>query len=265
MRDRNPPEYLFWSVYYPPNFGDWVGPFLYWKLTGREPAFRRPGETRHPVHFTAGSILTLADSNSVVWGSGILSSKAAFPRPRRTCAVRGPRTLRRFGELGYPCPDVFGDPAILLPRVHAPRDPAARFRLGVIPHFRDLPEVEAALGSTPDVKIVDVRQAVERVVDDICACERTVSSSLHGLIVSHAYGVPSGWVRFSDRLGGDGVKFADYFESVGLEGVEPLRAPRAFDAASLLDHARSAPLPDQEPLRGPLLDACPFAPRKDAP
>jgi hypothetical protein len=249
---------VYWSVYYPPNFGDWVGPYLFLRLTGREPYFRLPdGLSRSTVYFTAGSILGLVESNCIVWGSGIIAHGQRFPRPWRTHAVRGPYTRRAFLDQGYECPEVYGDPAILLPRVYDGSRQKTH-ELGVIPHFRDYPEVAAWYRDDPAIKIIDVRHALEKVVDDITACRATVSSSLHGVIVSHAYGIPSAWVRFSDRLGGDGVKFLDYFASAGVADAAAVDVRQRIDGTRLREMALAAVQPRLEPLMDPLLRACPF-------
>lgn len=63
------------------------------------------------------------------------------------------------------------------------------------------------------------------VVDQITSCERIVSTSLHGVIVANAYGIPARWAVVSDAseaISGDGTKFEDYFRSVGLPVQEPL-------------------------------------------
>lgn len=208
---------LFWSWYAPRNFGDWVTPYLYENLSGQEAVLcgtrhLKPGAT---TVVGCGSILRhiRRPGVAVVWGSGIIDSSDTFERPLRTLAVRGPRTRRRMQTLGYDCPEVYGDPALLLPRVYAAK-PKATQELGLIPHFSELDRFRG-LDLPLGWKLIDVTQPLEQVVDEIASCERTVSSSLHGLIVSHAYGVPSAWAVAEAALHGDGVKFADYFESVG--------------------------------------------------
>jgi pyruvyltransferase len=259
MARREDPNSVFWSVYYPPNFGDLVGPYLYQRLTGENAIFRVPdGLSRRSVYVTAGSIMTLVEGNAIVWGSGIMSRSATFPAPWRTLAVRGPRTRDRFRELGYPCPDVFGDPAILLPRVYQPPRRDLTHQVGVIPHYHDFSEVRGWFAHDPTIKVIDVTHPVDQVIDQITSCARTASSSLHGLIVSNAYDVPSAWVRFSDRLGGDGIKFLDYYASGGVETVAPSVITAHVSAADLEKMVNQAPQPDLSPLLQPLMDACPF-------
>lgn len=253
---RESPERLFWSVYEPRNFGEWVGPYLYRAIAGREPTFARPSNRDlRTVYTAAGSILRHTAENCVVWGSGIISRSDAFPRPHRVLAVRGPHTRRRMHALGYECPAVYGDPAILLPHFYEPAGEVRR-RLGVIPHFTDLDRARELFAGT-DTPVIDVTQPVERVVDDIASCEAVASSSLHGIIVAHAYGVPASWVEFSDNLHGDGVKFADHYEGAGSPTPRPHRI-EAADVEAIEALVRDAPQPDLTPLSDPLLAACPF-------
>lgn len=69
-----------------------------------------------------GSLLTLVPlNNSIVWGSGIMSSTAPFRgRPKEVRAVRGPLTRKRLLEEGIDCPKIYGDPALLLPLYYNP-------------------------------------------------------------------------------------------------------------------------------------------------
>lgn len=80
-----------------------------------------------------------ADGNSIVWGSGAIKggNEPLGAKPKEVRAVRGPLTRRYLLEHGVDCPEVYGDPALLLPYVYAP-EVRKRYRLGIIPHYVDL-------------------------------------------------------------------------------------------------------------------------------
>ena len=66
-----------------------------------------------------------------------------------------------------------------------------------------------------EIKVINlINTNIESVINDILSCEKTISSSLHGLIVSDAYNIPNTWVKFDNNIKGDDTKFHDYFKSV---------------------------------------------------
>lgn len=255
------PDNLFWSAYEPRNFGDWMGPYLFQKMCGREPRLRKPStRSAQTTCVAVGSIMRHVQApNAVIWGAGIISREDTFVQPYRICAVRGPLTRDRVIELGYDCPAVYGDPAILLPAVYRPALGTRLDEVGLVPHFIHYEEAKRLYASHPSLRVVDATQPVEAVIDDICRCRRIVSSSLHGLIVAHAYGVPAARGDMTADLDGDGVKFLDYFASGGVTDPGPpldLRGvPGPTEMARFVDEA---PQPDLAPLLVPLLRACPF-------
>src|SRR5207248_7521346 len=110
---------------------------------------------------------------------------------------------------------VYGDPALLLPRLYRP--PAVvRHGVGVVAHYAAKPRLERRWPNSLGVRLIDVQDPIESVIDQIASCEVVASSSLHGLIVSHAYGVPALWVKFRDLPHEDDSKFHDYHLSLGL-------------------------------------------------
>lgn len=252
---------LFWSVYYPFNFGDWIGPFIFSRITNKEPLFNLPNNfSRHTVIMSAGSILSLARHNCIIWGSGIISRKDEFQRPWKILSVRGPYSRERCLKLGYSCPDIFGDPAILLPLLYNPESKKIRYELGIIPHFRDIDYIKRKNESfvREDVLIIDVRYPIEQVIDKICSCKRIVSSSLHGIIVAQAYGIPVGWVSFGKRLGGDGIKFYDHYASIGCYKPECLNNALEIPVKELTIYAESCIQYCFKEIKNKLLSVCPF-------
>lgn len=222
----NRPKVFWWSVvdrfgFEKENFGDIVTPYLVEKMTGRKPVLFSPRSQfakyfRHAV--MTGSIISQSRKNSLVWGSGIIKSNESI-EGGVFLAVRGPRTAQRLRELGFNPPEVYGDPGILLPRYYCPK-PAVKYKVGVISHYVDFQDVRREAEKHQDVLHIDLlTNDIEPVIDQILQCEKIVSTSLHGIIVSHAYGVPALWWKYSDSLSGDDVKFYDYFESVNLTNI----------------------------------------------
>ena len=111
-------------------------------------------------------------------------------------------------------PEVYGDPALFLPLVYQTSN-AQEYRLGIIPHVVDLqhPVIEEIREKhADDILIIDLAHYEKwtDVIDQICSCERILSSSLHGLIVSDAYQVPNCWIELSGKISGGYFKFYDY-------------------------------------------------------
>ena len=160
-----------------------------------------------------------------VWGSGFMTKNSKMKAvPRKVYSVRGPLTRQKLLEQGIECPAVYGDPALLLSRFYRPTH-TKKYKYGVIPHYVDEDNaVIQALEGKDDVCIIRMSgyQNWHDIPDAVCACEKILSSSLHGLIVSDSYGIPNVWVRFSDKIIGGNFKYLDYFQSVGRDIQEPV-------------------------------------------
>jgi pyruvyltransferase len=204
-----------------PNFGDILNPYLARHISGKDiewTPIRR--FSLYKVNVAIGSVLGIVNRTCVVWGAGIIHRNELFGNAK-FLAVRGPLSGERLVELGYPNPGVYGDPALVLPFYYSPKK-KNRYRVGIIPHHVDYDFVKSKVKSE-NIRVINlVNPNVEEVIDEIVSCDYTVSSSLHGIIVSHAYGMPSLWVEFSKNLYGDGVKFEDYFYSVGINPYQPV-------------------------------------------
>jgi len=236
------------------NYGDLLSKFIVEKVSGRNVTFYNAPKKRKAFfqkkHLLAiGSILSYASERSHVWGSGIISRKDLVGRAKFH-AVRGPKTRERILELGYDCPKVYGDPALLLPIFYNPKIPKTH-KLGIIPHYIDFLGVSELYKDRPEIKVIDlIGNDLEATTNEILSCEQTISSSLHGVIVSHAYGIGSVWVRFSDKLTGDNVKFEDYFLSVEIDPYSGTLLTDIDDRDGLMDLFQLKPtLPDLEVIK----------------
>ena len=161
-------------------------------------------------------------------------------------------------ELGYDCPEIYGDPAVLLPDFYNPEVPK-QYKFGVVPHYCNFDEAKASFEGCERVNVIDVRtRDVESIVRDLKKCEMILSSSLHGLILGNAYSIPSAQVEFTSKLGGDGVKFRDYFSAYNIKPPKPLAIQGAVEDDALENFINSYPQPDTALLKPGLYASCPF-------
>lgn len=225
MGSSNDISLFFWSsVRYErkpaENYGDILSPYIVEKLSGRTAIFydapnRKKFWQRKKYLMAIGSIMSHTQPKAIVWGSGIISKTDQFSAADFR-AVRGPLSRKRILELGYTCPEIYGDPALLLPTLYHP-EVSKKYTYGVIPHYVDYSEAKAQYADENNTTVINlINNDHEAVTRHILSCDYIVSSSLHGVIVAQAYGIPAVWVRFSDKLSGDNVKFFDYFKSVGI-------------------------------------------------
>ncbi len=207
------------------NFGDALNPLLIENLSKKKVVWVEPEFCNKINYLVIGSILERASTHTTVWGSGFISQtgKCINP-PHKICAVRGPLTRKLLLQDNIACPEVYGDPALLLPTVYNPKI-EKKYKLGIVPHYvdRDNAWLEK-LKNDKDIKILNIQEPnLYTFIDEVLQCEKIASSSLHGLIIADAYDIPSIWIEFSDKIVGGGFKFLDYFASVEREDTEPLK------------------------------------------
>ena len=109
--------------------------------------------------------------------------------------------------------------------------------------------------NNPDVLMIDILGGINQVVDKICSCEYIASSSLHGIIASDAYRVPSPWIRLSDRVAGGGFKFRDYFQAVNRNDDEPMLIEKDISVQDILGSINSSTISID---LNKLIEVCPF-------
>lgn len=210
---------------YSQNWGDLVSGLIIKELTQNpnfdtEKVFNvKNAHNNYPI-ISTGSVMKFTNPNSIVWGTGCIDKGSTGQEPKKIFAVRGPDTRDELLKKGWSCPEVYGDPALLFPIFYNPKV-KKKHKIGFIPHYiefesnKDLKVIHHL--EKMGVQIIDVCAGEFKFIDELLECEKIISSSLHGLIVSDAYGIPNARVNVSNKLIGGDFKFLDYYKSVGRQ------------------------------------------------
>ena len=162
-----------------------------------------------------GSMLECANKNTIVWGAGFIAPKGKC-KTKNIRAVRGKYTAKRLKELGFDITNIgYGDPALLLPFLVSPAK-EKKYTIGIIPHWRETDRFIAKYSKTAHV--IDIRtDDIKSFIEVLTSCEYILSSSLHGIIIAHAYGIPALLIEKREEKEYGYFKYDDYFSSVDIE------------------------------------------------
>lgn len=204
------------------NFGDTLTPVILRHLGHRVQNASRNDAGKV---LAVGSIMNALRARDVVWGTGVQFDQRYPGRGVKFLAVRGP--LTRSSIDGGRVPQVYGDPALLLPEIYDPEIPR-RHKIGVMPHFTDAAKARQMYRKRyPDALFIDVTSGWRAVVRRMKACEFIITTSLHGVIACDAYDIPCTWEpSYSGRIVSRNLKFQDHFLATGRGCLQPGPVPR---------------------------------------
>lgn len=163
-----------------------------------------------------GSILVFAREGDVIWGTGTngkeLRREAYDFKNLDVRAVRGPLTrafLKNIFDID--CPEVYGDPALLMPYLFPEfrRSENPTHDYIIIPHYADI----KYFSLDGFEHVIYSIQPWDTVVRHILDAKFVISSSLHGIIVAEAYGIPARMLRLSEHE--PLIKYQDYYIGTG--------------------------------------------------
>ncbi len=180
------------------NVGDAIAPYLVEWASGAEPYYAA-ADRSHLL--CIGSILFMANENSIIWGCGTLNPQVYLPELKGSQfrAVRGRKTADALTRRGVVLPDMpFGDPGILVHELledmgEMPARPGKR--IAVIPHHSAIehPFYQELLHSD-EVQLVNICDDTLLPLRQIAEADVVVSQSLHGLIFAESFGKPTAWI-----------------------------------------------------------------------
>jgi pyruvyltransferase len=199
------------------NFGDHLAQLLVERIVEQpvEVNNKRPLPKKKRL-FAIGSVLSFAQDGDVVWGSGIngrLQNKKHYRFSTLDVrAVRGPLS-RQFlmDHFQIMCPEIYGDPGLLFPRFFPEfkKSPNPSYEYLIIPHYAD----EHLFPKTEYPNVVYPTESWDVVISKILDSKFVIASSLHGVIIAEAYGIPARLLRLSEEE--SPFKFQDYYLGTG--------------------------------------------------
>lgn len=196
----------FW--YLSNNFGDNLNHFLLKNIFKKEVVFAWVRDKPHLI--LCGSIISECNNWTRVIGAGLGAEYQRVNPMADIVVVRGHKTAELVNKDA-----AVGDPALVLPLFYQSKA-KKQYDAAIIPHWLDY---EYVIGKFPSHHIIDPFLPVKEFVDEVSKCDRIISSSLHGLIVADAYGVPNAWM---DIAGGDQFKYHDYYTTTAEAPEKPL-------------------------------------------
>lgn len=190
------------------NFGDLLGPMIVKKLLSEKGLKNNNKDCGRLL--TVGSIMHKAKDNDTVWGTGVLGNAdiSSYHFSKLDIrAVRGPKTRDFLQEkLKIQVPEVYGDPAqlipILFPEILENAIKKEKHLLTIIPHYIDFEKYK----DNPNA--ISPQKPVLEILERIARSKFVVASSLHGIILAEAFGVPAQLFQSTKE---HSFKYEDYY------------------------------------------------------
>jgi len=239
-------------------FGHRITPFVLERLFDLPVA--RAGSGR-PAVFGVGSDLSRMGDGAMVLGAGFKDESSEVPQSLKFAEVQGLRgrlSARMAAEAGIrlPNPVPIGNLCELLPEI-IPRvsDPVHRF--GVLPHSRDLGHAFSTSCEVNGGRLISPFADPESVIRSLHECTCVLTTSLEGLMICDAYGIPSRWIRIERPKEISDFSFRDYLSGRVSAPDGSVTVDQFWDFDSLIDGCQfNVPDPDRLGLTRASIEAC---------
>lgn len=217
LAEKNKINLNWWHIKYNQNiqnFGDMLSPVIFdymCKFYGLDKNAQL-SKTKH--FYGVGSILFFENQDATVWGTGCAKDldrnftnffHQKCMRKLDVRAVRGPHTRDVLMKFGIRCPEIYGDPAMLMPLIYSP-NVIQQKEILVLTNMKD----SLRISNSKDIIVSNVVTYNWKSIIDLIASSRLViSSSLHGIIVSESYGIPA--ILLRPKTDTNLFKYEDYY------------------------------------------------------
>lgn len=192
------------------NFGDHLSVILVERILGKTV---QKATVEEPKVLAVGSILHFAREGDVIWGSGLNGkhpSREDYPfHSLDIRSVRGPLTRLTLESFGIEAPAIYGDPVLLFPLFFPEFQKNPIREYVIVIHSSEehrVPRQEHILFST---------DPWQEIVQKIVESKFVISTSLHGLVIAEAFGIPARLLRLTQNE--PLFKYADYYLGTGRQ------------------------------------------------
>lgn len=222
-QDAGPLQMYWWPKPMPGSFDEWLNPYLIHASTRRAVQFvPLTGSAEVPPHLVlGGSLVDHLQETSIAAGTGVSKLEARVNPEAYIASLRGPLTARVVRRNGGPSIESFGDPRLLVRRVHPIALGPTNGRLAFVRNHSDaavpfelhdeMDEFPIA-GSKPD--------EIVAAINALAAHDGVVTSSLGVAVICQSYGIPCSLIVLegSPRAKRVDMEFRDHLLGSGLEG-----------------------------------------------
>jgi pyruvyltransferase len=233
------------------NFGDYLSLKIVERIVDGPVVVYKKTKAPKKKLLALGSLLYFANTGDVLWGTGCnfkYTHKSDYNfNDLDIRALRGPLTkVFLEEEFNIQCPEIYGDPALLFPYLFPEfqKKEEPKYDYIFIPHLYEI----GLFSNCSSDCIVYPTQPWHEVIEKILDSKFVISSSLHGIIIAEAFGIPARYLRLSEKE--PLFKYQDYYFATGRD---------EFGIASSLHEALE--MGGEPPLQfdpEPLYDAFPF-------
>lgn len=227
------------------NLGDMMGFHIADAIIGADAYTRKgirqkealDGET---IALVGSIIAALVDSPVRVVGGGLINgNRRKYGPALRVEAVRGFLTQTIIERDAKQVPEVIGDPGLLLPWLSPLPETEKRPGIGYVIHDVDREEFARLYPSETD-RIIDNYTSRDEFVRQLSHYDAVASTSLHGCIFAHAYGIPVAPFVLTDKVFGGDFKFRDHYSAFGIDAR---RIPLSGSPDEILNAVHAFPQP----------------------
>lgn len=227
----------------PGNFGDWLSPYIISKVCDVDIRHLNEAGFKNKTHILAlGSIISCANKNSIILGSGVTNKKIKINPDSKFISVRGRYTAGLVLSQTNKVVNQFGDIGFLLERVYKPKAISSYKNKYLL--VRHIQHQNVAIQKSHLIDEYSIFAAhpvdMELFIDELHSYEKVITSAMHCFIACISYGIPCALVSFDNKTNsvpGDGVKYIDSLSGVDLIETPPLKisSDKEINLLSYLD------------------------------